>query len=239
MARGRPRLSLLVAVLLFGTAAAPAKTSEPPGTVQLGSLAPVLPWARVTRSQPGAWAEYALLLGGYPIAPYIRFTIVGPDVRAGSRGTWVEIWISQRPGSATQAYKLFVSSEPATPGRLLEAKVRLLGGPVRDLPPSEIPGLVPGAGGSAAATGRAIEPRLLEETTTVQTPAGSFVSRLALLDANAKLPSRAWFADAVPLFGLVRLELAKEIGLELHAFGSGGASVMDEDPPPSVEAAPY
>jgi len=202
-------------------------TAEGPVRPQLPTL-DLLPWKAALGSTSGDWAEYALLIGGYPVGPYLRFLVVGQDVFEGRPATWIELWISQRPGSASQAYRMLVAADRSGKVAVRRTLVRLLGGEVQEIAPEELIG----SGGSGDRGPRPAEaPRVMGQAqpTAVLTPAGSFVSRLVRFDDRAD-GAKAWFSERVPLFGLVRLETAGQLGLELHATGTGGESVVAVPP---------
>ncbi len=210
------------------TAPAPGAVAGPSAGAEavLAGVGAHLPWSKLVDGEAGRWVEYALLVGGYPMGPYLRFLVMEAEVVDGVAGTWVEIWISQRPGSASQAYRLLVTGDPSQPGGIRKAAMRLLGGKIREIPPEDLLPPDPTSGGGCRG-GRCISvPRLLPEKSAVLTPAGSFESQLAVLGPGGRQGTKAWFSSEVPLFGLVRLELASQIGLELHAMGSDGKSVM-------------
>jgi len=179
---------------------------------------PRLPWSSFAKAPPGTWVEYATLVGGHPVAPYLRVLVVGDDVVAGEAGTWIELWMSQRPGSATQAFRLFLSGAQGSAGSIRKARVRLLGGEVRDIPADAWAQ----ADAARVAEGGQVAPRMHSETVSLLTPAGSFPCTLARA-GDAKL----WISPKVPAFGLVRMEIPGRAGLELHATGSGGRGVVE------------
>lgn len=217
----------LVFLVLSGTLvfAAPAAAANEAGTpfVQL-------PWATFSGGEPGTWVEYASLVGGYPVAPYLRVLLLGTEKVEGTEATWIEIWISQRPGSATQAFRLLVEGDPSRPGGIRKARVRLLGGRVQEVPPEDLMPTDPATGHDVAMVSR---PRLDSETTSILTAAGSFESRLATLGRSGR-DTKLWLSPAVPVFGLVRLEIAGRAGLELHAMGTGGRGVVEDAPAPAT-----
>lgn len=195
---------LLFAFVLL--AALPAWASAPL------PFAGALPWERVANAHPGEWAEYVVRVGDHPVGPYLRFTVIGPAEVGG--GTWLEIWISERPGSATQAYRLLVD-EKGQPQRVIG---RLLGGASRELPvprPDE-PGPPPAPPRSFVERG--------EES--VPTRAGVVQATRTEARDGATWIARAWLARSVPVLGLVRLDLASGAGLELHGWGRRGKGVV-------------
>ncbi|HWV39612.1 MAG TPA: hypothetical protein VN033_14180 [Vulgatibacter sp.] len=209
----------------FATAlilASPASARErAPGTG--GTVPPlgVLPWSSFTTGEPGTWVEYATLVGGHPVPPYLRVILLGDGAAGGEGGAWIEIWLSQRPGSAGQAFRVLVGTSPGREGAILAARARLLGGKVQEIAPDAWAAHAGGDG--ASVPGR---PQLLPEVVSVLTPAGSFPSRMARA-GEAKL----WISSAVPGLGLVRLELPARAGLELHAIGTGGRGIVEEPVP--------
>lgn len=193
----------------------PAVAGEAEPTAEL----PRLPWGSFAKAPPGTWVEYATLVGGHPVAPFLRVLVVGDEVVDGEAGTWIEIWMSQRPGSATQAFRLLLSTNPESARAIRKARVRLLGGKVQDVPTDAWSRADPAKRGVAGGPGA---PQLQSETTSLLTPAGSFPCRLAKA-GDAKL----WLSTRVPVFGLVRMEIPGRAGLELHAMGSGGRGVVE------------
>lgn len=217
-------------------------------------LGNVLPWGELLKGAPGTWAEYALLVGNHPVGPYLRFLILGEERTSSAGGAWIELWISQRPGSATQAYRMLLVDHPTRGVEVRRAFARLLGGEVQELDLADLPGIAPtprGEGSSPKTHSSKSEPSKAQPSTSepsglrppkgrvakgqqsaILTPAGSFEAELVTLDTT-RGGTKAWFTPKIPLFGLARLE-AGELGLELHSFGEGGASVV----PPPREAAP-
>ncbi|WP_373047708.1 hypothetical protein [Vulgatibacter sp.] len=203
----------LLLILLLAAPGRAGAAAPPP-------FADALPWERLAGAHPGDWAEYVVHVGGHPVGPWLRLLVVGP----GAGGTWVEIWISQRPGSATQAYRLLLGDR----GGVRRVVARLLGGQSREMPPP-----------AAAPTRKSSAPtewtRRGEEV--VQTEAGSLRAEATESWSGGERIACAWFAPEVPVLGLVRLDLAGGSGLELHRWGRGGNGVVEvPDPPPPREA---
>jgi len=196
------RLGLLL--LLVGFAAPAAAAGPLP-------FARALPWDHVASAHAGDWAEYVVRVGDHPVGPWLRFLVLGHD----ESGTWVEIWISENRGSATQAYRLLVDER----GRTRRLVGRLLGGPSRELPlPNDADEGPPDAAAPAFVT-------LGEEA--VQTGAGILrATRIESRD-GPRWVARAWVAREVPIFGLARMDLASGTGLELSGWGRGGRGVVD------------
>jgi len=190
-----------------------------PPAAALDAFAGALPWDRLASAHPGEWAEYAMRAEGRVTGPWLRFLVVGPA--AGGEGIWLEVWISSRPGSATQAWRMLLTGDPAAPGGVARLIGRSFGGPSRalELPPPEEP--VQGPPGAGAARW------IAGEDETLLTEAGSIRARSASLYREGVLLARSWVAPAVPVFGLVRLELQGGGGLELHAWGRAGRGVVD------------
>jgi len=217
--RSRRALAALAAALAV---ALPAPSpADPPGPGAAAPSLALLPWSSFTSGEPGLWVEYATLVGGHPVAPYLRVLLLGEGIAGGETGTWIEVWISQRPGSASQAFRLLVGTAPGKAGAILAARVRLLGGRVQEIEPEAWAAGADGENGSARSA-----LHVLPDVVSVLTPAGSFPSRMARA-GDAKI----WISSAVPGFGLVRLELPRRAGLELHAMGTGGRGVVDEAAP--------
>lgn len=187
--------------------------SGPPLTGGADLLAGMESWRR--RTPPGAWVEYAVQVGGVSVGPWIRFLAVPGTGDA--KEPELEIWLSQRPGSATQAFRLRASGEEGARGVV----ARLLGGPSRLL---EV---------EAPAAARAAAPPSVAPIGEgpVQTDAGTFRSRAVEIRREGKRIGKAWIAEGVPLFGLVRLELASGAGLELSGMGQEGRGVVNEPIP--------
>ena len=198
------RFAIVVALLLLA-----ARASASP-------LAPfsVLDARALTRAEPGAWAEYLTVVGGHPVGPWVRILALGPAEQAD--GFWIEVWISQRPGSATQAFRMLLVDDPGVPGGVAQVVGRILGGPPQKLPLPEAP---PAQGAQGTWVRGAIE--------AVQTSAGTIRARRAELIRDGKPVARAWLDAELPILGLARLELASGVGLELYAFGRGGIGVVD------------
>ena len=185
-------------------------------------FAEALPWARVAAAHAGDWAEYAVRVGEHPVGPWLRFRVLGS---APEGGTWIEVWISERPGSATQAYRLLVDAD----GRPRRVVARLLGGASRELelpderdegPPSSDPTLV----------------TLGEEP--VQTGAGTLLATRVESRQGPSWVVRAWVASEVPVFGLARIDLPSGTGLELSGWGRGGKGVVELPATGSAAARP-
>lgn len=215
---------IAAALLVALPAPSPAALPSHDGSAPALSL---LPWSSFTKGEPGVWVEYATLVGGHPVAPYLRVLLLGDGVAGGEKGTWIEVWISQRPGSASQAFRLLVGTGPGKAGAILSARVRLLGGRVQEIEPEA---WAAGAGGGQSSGPGAHH--ILPDVVAVLTPAGSFPSRMARA-GGAKI----WISSAVPAFGLVRLDLPRGAGLELHAIGTGGRGVV-EDAAPALDSPP-
>lgn len=208
-------IARLVGLLLL-LVAAPAPATPVP-------FADTLPWDRVQGADPGDWAEYAMRVGDHPVGPWLRFLVVGPGAEG---GTWLEVWISQRPGSATQAFRILVDER----GRALRVIGRLLGGPSRDLP---LPDATAEVGAPAA---RADYLPLGAEP--VQTGAGVLQATRLEAREGPRWVARAWVAPEVPVFGLARMDLASGAGLELSGWGRGGRGVVDLPAAGSAPARP-
>lgn len=182
----------------------------------------MLPWERLRESPPGSWVELAPLIGGVPTKPYLRFLVVEKE----GAGTWLEIWISERAGSASLVYLLLV--EARTDGGVTVRRVlsRTLGGPVQELPPesmdfTEGENGSPGRRASGTWTTGAYE--------AVLTPAGTLRALRSELRAGGEVVLRLWSTEAVPIFGLARMEyLSGHIGWEVHAFGEDGSPVIPD-----------
>lgn len=196
----------------------------PVGTRALlpGPLSNHLPWERLTEAKAGVWVEYVLLSDKGDKGPWLRFLALGPGP---SDGRWVEIWISQRPGSGSQAFRLLVKGDPGDPNALLQAYARLLGGPVQEIPVEELKWTDARPTGALALRASGHGPALDEET-AVQTEAGTFRSRSVVAGEGDQVV-RAWFSRSVPLFGLVRLSLPSGLALELHSMGEEGAPMIE------------
>jgi hypothetical protein len=190
-------------ILLFAALPARANPALP--------FAEALPWSRIGSAPAGDWAEYMVRVGEHPVGPWLRFLVVGP---AADGGTWLEIWISERPGSATQAYRLLVDAH----GRTRRVIGRMLGGASRELPIPEVDAEGPPPDGAVEFV------ELGEES--VPTRAGALRAVRTEARRGAGWLARAWLAQQVPVFGLVRLDLASGAGLELHRWGRGGKGVV-------------
>lgn len=195
----------------------------------LGPWANHLPWERMATAKTGTWVEYVMGTEEKSTGPWLRFLALGQGPRG---GVWVEIWISQRPGSASQAFRLLLRGDPGKPGGILEAHARLLGGAVQEIPVDLLPlgEERPGLPGE--------RPSVSTEETAVQTEAGTFRAHLVEM-GTGPTKVRGWFSRSIPLFGLVRLCLPEGQNLELHGMGEGGLPVIDvakrqenEMPPP-------
>lgn len=203
-ARGRS-LPILCAVLVTTSILAPGAAR--------GALpfADALPVEALADAHEGAWAEYVTVVGGEPVGPWVRFL-------AGAReagGRWIEVWISSRPGSASQAFRLLL--DPAAPGGVARVRGRLLGGPIRDLPWD-----APGGAGAAAGAWSTLG------TESIQTAVGTLRTRRAELRRAGRRAATAWLDAAIPVLGLARLELANGAALEIHAWGSAGRSILED-----------
>lgn len=186
-----------------------------------GPLSSHLPWERLTEAKAGVWVEYVLLSDKGDKGPWLRFLALGPGP---SEGRWVEIWISQRPGSGSQAFRLLVKGDPGDPNALLKAYARLLGGSVQEIPVDELKWTDAPPGALHLRSTR-YGPSL-EEETAVQTEAGTFRSRSVVAGEGDQVV-RAWFSVSIPLFGLVRLSLPSGLSLELHSMGEGGVPMIE------------
>lgn len=204
-------------------AAAAAATSTPPPALSFGLLQS-LPMQQRAEDEAGVWVELAVTLGQQIIGPYLRYTVAGRD----AEGVWIELWISQRPGSGTQAFQLLLSDDGAGPSKILRARQRVLGGKVVDL---ELPAEAP----EDEREGRLL-PRTKERDEPILTNAGTFQARrVDLFDARGgDLVASFWRADEVPIFGVARFGFAEGLGMELHAFGAGGSSLF----PPLAASSP-
>ena len=199
-------LGLVVVLLSF---------ARPAAATPLDPFAGALPWEKLAAAHPGDWAEYAMRTGEGTTGPWLRFLVVGP-AEDGS-GTWLEVWISTRPGSATQAWRLLLTGDPAAPGGAARVVGRAFGGQSREL---ELPPPPPPSRAAAGSWTTGPEEPL-------QTNAGTIRARSATLHQDGTWLARSWISPAVPVFGLVRLELQGGGGIELHAFGRGGRNVVD------------
>lgn len=196
---------------LVGLAPVPAHASG------LGPWAAHLPWERLARAEAGTWAEYSMISEERAVGPWLRFLSLGPGPEGGH---WVEIWISQRPGSGTQAFRLLLRGDPSQPGSVIRASARLMGGPAQEIRVELLQGDL----------STATQPPMTGTSTTmeapVQTEAGTFRSQLVELRSGTEVV-RSWFAEAVPLFGLVRLQLPSGVGLELQGMGRDGVPMIE------------
>lgn len=201
------RASIFALALLFcGTAS--AELPAPP--FPTGRWLPGLETDRLASERPGSWVEYRLLLDGRPVGWNLRYVLAGRD----SDGIWLELWISSRPGSGTMGFQLRL--ERGSDGRFELARVRqrLLGGEIVEVPlaPEER-----GGGGFPAVSTMGVG----ETWTRVMTEAGTYHARLVELREEAEVAGRIWIVDALPLFGIARLEFSGGLGWELHSHGDG------------------
>lgn len=196
--------AIALALLLLSVAAR-ARAQGP-------SLSRELPWDRFEAAPVGTWVEYVLVQGDKAVGPYLRLTALGS---APGGGTWLEIWVSQRPGSATQAFRLRIEG-----GKVKGTWARLLGGKPQELPLEErgddpLPMPVDGASLQAG------------EPAPIQTAAGTYRAVPAELRSGGGRIARSWISPEVPLLGLVRLERADGTSLELHGVGKDGRGVVE------------
>ena len=182
----------------------------------LGAYAAALPLDEIHGASPGAWVEWVTAVGGHPVGPWVRLRVDGPA--KDEPGTWIELWISDRPGSATQAFRLLVQQAADPAGWIRRIEGRMLGGEVRTLPRPE--------GGAGGGTAPPTGTWVLGSETAVQTHAGTLRGRSARLLGPEGITATAVFSERLPLLGLVRLELANGSGLELHAWGHAGRSAF-------------
>lgn len=213
-------------LIAIGLAVAhPALAAPPslPGGATGGFLPGSFPMAfgaeRLGAEEAGSWVEYVATLEGKPVGSYLRYVYAGRD----EQGLWMELWLSSKPGSAATAFRILF--EVDAEGRLRTRRVwqKLLGGVPAEV---ELP-----EGEPDPTAGRA---PFTERTTTVMTRAGSFSAR-ELSMGEGKNVVRFFVTDALPLFGLARMDLGKGQGLEVHAFGKKGRLVFG---PPGSSAPP-
>ena len=233
-------MTLALALVLATGAAAPAPAPAPE---PIPEAAQALPWDKL-ESSVGSWAEFAMLTGGYPTGPFLRIAIVGEEEVDGKAGTWVEIWISQQPGSASQVYKILTVGDPRRPGALKRALFRWAGGAVNELPKEKLAMKEPKArrrDAQCAVAGTCAAEAIDHPPEAVQTPAGTFQARKREVREKGKTVARVWYTDDLPVMGVVRLDLADGRGLELIEVGTGARSaisgpvrVYDPGPPPAA-----
>ena len=155
--------------------------------------------------------------------------MIGEETVEGRKGTWVEVWISQQPGSASQVYKILTVGDPRRPGMVKRALFRWAGGAVNEIPVEELAEREPKprrrddvCWETGTCQGQAVD----RPPEPVQTPAGTFQARLRELRQDGKTVARVWYTDEVPVLGLVRLDLLDGRGLELIEVGQAARSAI-------------
>lgn len=168
---------------------------------------------RLSSQEPGSWVEYVATLQGKAVGSYLRYVLSGRD----EEGIWLELWLSSKPGSAALAFQILLEADASGRMKAKRVRQRLLGGEISEL---ELP--------LEKATGSSIQSGAIEERwTTVMTGAGSFRAREVSVREGGLSRIRISLTDTLPLFGIVRLDLGKGVGLEAHAFGHGSPRVFD------------
>lgn len=211
-------MRILLCILLGSALAFPAWAKEAPapvGGLPTGGeflLAPLA--ARTLAAQaPGSWIEYVATLEGRPVGSYLRYVYAGRS----EEGLWLELWLSSRPGSAATAFRILLEADAGGGLRPKRVWQRLFGGRVAEV------ALPPEAAGARRPQATEVE----EGTSRIMTRAGSFAARTIALREGGEVALRLYLVDALPLFGLARMDLGMKQGLEVHAFGEASAFVFE------------
>lgn len=174
---------------------------------------------RLRGEAEGAWIEMAVTLAGIPVGPYLRFCLGERE----AAGVWMELWISQRPGSGSQAVRLLMSPGRDGGPEIVRALGRTFGGAITELEIAAGEGGGPRAAGAPAAAGNARDDAaggVSEGNEPLLTPAGSFLARKVELRDRGRRTATLWYADELPLLGIAKIEFADAIGMEVHAHGT-------------------
>lgn len=213
----------LVAPTVPAPSTAPAATASPgplaaPASMGMGLL-DLLSLQQGELPPPGTWVELAVTAGGVEVGPYLRFIVAAPD----PEGVWIELWISQRPGSGSQAFRLLLAPEEG--GRFAVRRVthRLLGGEPVELPlEDEMLAEAEGRGATGHGAARPAGTRRLRTAArqeSVLTHAGTFRAERVEVWEGDEHVSTLWRSAAVPLFNLVKADFGGVLGMEVHGMG--------------------
>jgi hypothetical protein len=216
----------------------PPPGEPPPAAYGLALLEALSLQAR-PGAMPGTWVEFAVTAGGVEVGPYLRMVLAGEE----GPGTWIELWISQRPGSGSQAFRILLAPGEAGRPTVQRVQTRTLGGQPTDLPLEDLGGgaTAPGgvadagrpprdAGGGSRNTTPGRELRTASTRSPVLTGAGTIRAEKVEVWEGRHLVCTLWRSEEVPLFGLVQADFGGVLGLVLHGQGTGSPLLFEELP---------